>query len=519
MKKSLLKSLTIAGLVLSFASCGGGSSSSEGPAPVSMTIAQATEWDSESSAPVNDGQLVTIANVAVNNKYGNTLMVQETSGTSLSGIHCVEVLAASANPFGWKDVVSVTGTVGSEDGRPVIRNAEVKYAVDEATSKGKGEIYGFGALTRAGFDSLASRSASGMLAWGGLVQLASLPGTVVAGTPSEFKVVFPGEKVEATNPIAIPVVIPALTEAEAAEVNGFFADTTNGESSQAVPAVVGDAFGICAPMYWVGDTVGFVFGPFGVKLSDPWSPVQGVFADWSEMGAEIGNLISSPLPDLKKDGTQIYSYVIDESSYMEVNDGFVTGLLVTAYTDDADADFTILKNRILADTQLDWTIAQEEEGVVVIQGATKVAEGSSEEPEVVSSVEIDNMGSYLAIFLGGVATVHDWASAIAGWVELMKQTTPAFETAIPAYADPAATDFAGTAEYYEQYGVYLVNIQTTTTSTYDYAAVLVAAGFVATVDGTDTYYVNETSGEVVYIDLSTVATDGLVQLQIFPVGA
>lgn len=516
MKKSLLKSLTIAGLVLSFASCGNNpTSSSEGPAPVAMTIAQATEWDSENSAPVNDGQLVTITNAAVNNKYGNSLMIQQVEGSSLSGIHCVEVLAASANTFGWKDVVSVTGTIGSEDGRPVVRNAAVRYAVDEATSKGKGEIFGFGGLTRAGFDSLASRATSGMLAWGGTVQLATVPGTVVAGTPSEFKVVFPGEKLEATNPIAIPVVIPALTEAEAATVNGFFADTIDGDGSTVTPAQVGDAFGICAPMYWTGDSIGFLFGSYGVQLSDPWSPVQGVYTEWADMSAEIAFLISSPLPDLGKTGTSIYSYVIDEVSYLEKADGIVSGLLVTTYTDDADADFTILKNRILADTQLNWTVAHEEEGVVVIQGATIVAEGSSEEAEVVSSVEIDNMGSYLAIFLSGVATVHDWETAIAGWVALMKAETPSFATAIPAYADPAATDALGSDAYWLSDGVYLINIQTTTTSTYDYGATLVAAGFTAVVVNGETTYVHGVTGEIIYIDTSTLTQDGVVQLQIF----
>lgn len=514
MKKSLLQSLALVGLVLSFTACNPtvDPSSSLDDQPTLMTISQATEWDTEAGAPVNDGKLVTITEAALNNKYGNGIIVQQTEGTTLSGIYCVEVLTKQPVSFGWKDLLKITGKVGQIDGRPVIKDATVQYSVDEATSKGKGSIYGLGTLSRATFDAFASRSSSGLLSWGASVQLATLPGTVVAGTASEFKVVFPGEKVESDNPIAIPVVIPALTEAEATAVNGFFADIYGGEEGTTpTPASIGDAFDLCAPMYWIEDTVGFVFGPYAVNLSEGFTEIEGLYDDWADI-VEIPEIIASPLPDLGKTGTSIYSFVVNET-YLEVADGFASGLLITAYTDDADADFTILKERILADTQLNWQIAATDEGYVGIEGSTIPV--GEEESEVVSIVELENAGMYINIWLSGVAVTHDWASALAGWEAIASADTGTeFVSALPVYNDPLATDFASSADYYEAYGVFIVDVSTPLSSTYDYAEDLIAAGFVETEDGEDIIYINEESNEGVYIE-DVRADYGIIELQFF----
>jgi hypothetical protein len=405
MKKSLLKSLALVGLVLSFASCESpdGSSSSSTVAPVELTIGQATEWDNETLKTVNDGTLVTIKDAAVTNIYEGRLIVQQTEGTTLDGIHAVEIIRAEGDDtaFGWKDAVNVTGIVGDIDGRPVIKDAVVEWAVDETTSKGTAEVYGYGALTRSGFDQLAGRGTSGMLAWNdeSPMQLATLPGTVVAGTPSEFKLVFPGEKLEATNPIAIPVVIPALSETHAALVNKMFEDVDTATPGKQA-AQVGDAFLPCLNFYWVEDTVGLILTGIGAQISGGWAPVTNVHADWSEVPelSQIDPDLLALMPDLGKTGTSIYNYVSDPSTIAVDENGLINYITVVAYTDDADADYEILKGRIAADTKLNWTLLGEAEGQIVFD-AYSVPADSSSEAEFLAEIVIENMISYLNIYI------------------------------------------------------------------------------------------------------------------------
>ena len=507
MKKSLLKSLALAGLVLSFAACDPSVSSSIDdlpPEPEVMSVAAAIEWDSEDGKTVNDGKLVTIKEAVLNNKFGNSIIVQQTEGDTIDGINAVEVITAEPVAFGWKDVLNVTGTVGDIDGRPVIKEAVVSYAVSEAESKGTGAVYGYGALSRAGFDALANRGKSGMLMWGGLVQFATLPDTIVAGQASEFKVVFPGEKLEADNPIAIPVTVPAMTENEAAIVKAFFADKNAGkEGTTPDPVVVGDAFEICAPLHWSGDTVGFVFGSFGPQLHDGFEEITNVYADWADLGLE--ELFLSPMPDLSKEGTSIYNYVVNESF---INDdtppGWLEGLLITAYTDEADDDFDILLDRILADTQLEWALEEEESGYAGIVGY--VDEDATEASTI---IELENGGSYINIWLGGEVAIVDWEAVI----EIFEDAAAAYleeesyTTSLPEFADPLAegfqvTDYLTGEEPGE--GQFQITAITEPGSTYDYEAVLVAAGFelLGLDESGYIHYENKASGEyVILVDL------------------
>lgn len=524
MKKSLLKSLALASLVLSFAACDGGGSSTTSstlplPEPEVMSIGAAIEWDGEVGATVNDGKLVTITEAVVNNKFGNSIIVQQTEGTSLSGIKAVEVITEGPAAFGWKDIVNVTGTVGDIDGRPVILDAEVTYSVSEAESKGKGAVYGYGGLSRAGFDAIANRGTSGMLMWGGLVQFATLPGTVVAGQVSEFKVVFPGEKLEANNPIAVPVTIPALTAEEAEIVNAFFADKNEGEEGTVPdPIVVGDAFGIFAPTYWSVDNVGFVFGPYGALLHDGFGVVDNVFDDWGELGVE--DYFLSPMPDLSKDGTNIYSYVLEEG-YFDTEDGWGAGLLVTAYTDEADDDFDILVDRVLDDDQLFWFVAEEKSDYVALVGY--VNEDDADE-DYVSLIELENAGSYINIWLSGeVEPVLEWAEVmdlyLAAAADYLGEES--FTSALPEYADPLVEGFEVddylTGE--EEEGEFDIGVWTDPESTYDYSVALVAAGFVNLEDyfgdpGAHGHFLNPITNEYVII-VDTYAAYGLIILVVF----
>lgn len=511
MKKSLLKSLALAGLVLSFAACDPSVSSSIDdlpPEPEVMSVAAAIEWDSEDGKTVNDGKLVTIKEAVLNNKFGNSIIVQQTEGTSIDGINAVEVITAEPVAFGWQDVLNVTGTVGDIDGRPVIKEAVVSYAVSEAESKGTGAVYGYGALSRAGFDAHANRGKSGMLMWGGLVQFATLPDTIVAGQASEFKVVFPGEKLEADNPIAIPVTVPAMTENEAAIVKAFFADKNAGkEGTTPDPVVVGDAFEICAPLHWSGDTVGFVFGSFGPQFVDGFEEITNVYADWADLGLE--ELFLSPMPDLSKEGTSIYNYVVNESFINDDTPGWLEGLLITAYTDEADDDFDILVDRVLDDDQLFWFVAEEESDYVALVGY--VNEDDADE-DYVSLIELENAGSYINIWLSGEVEVFttDWEAVI----EIFEDAAAAYleeesyTTSLPEFADPLAegfqvTDYLTGEEPGE--GQFQIKAITEPGSTYDYEAVLVAAGFeLLGLDEKSGYihYENEASGEyVILVDL------------------
>lgn len=514
MKKSLLKSLALAGLVLSFAACDPSVSSSIDdlpPEPEVMSVAAAIEWDSEDGKTVNDGKLVTIKEAVLNNKFGNSIIVQQTEGDTIDGINAVEVITAEPVAFGWKDVLNVTGRVGDIDGRPVIKDAVVSYAVSEAESKGTGMVYGYGGLSRAGFDALANRGKSGMLMWGGLVQFVTLPGTIAAGVASEFKVVFPGEKLEETNPIAIPVTVPAMTETEAAVVNAFFADKNAGaEGTTAEPVAIGDAFGICAPLHWSGDNIGFVFGSFGPQLHDGFEEITNVFGDWGDLGLE--EIFLSPIPDLSKEGTSIYSYVVNGAYIDDETSGWLAGLLITAYTDESDDDFDILLDRILADTQLEWVLEEEESGYAGIAGYI------DEDAEDASTIiELENGGSYINIWLSGEVEAEellDWATTML----LLEDAAAAylgedsFTTTLPEYADPLVAGFDIDDAFDAEYEDIWVYIYLTAESTYDYGEALVEAGFVDLEDG---HYLNPVTDEYVIIILDYIESHGIIVLDIF----
>lgn len=519
MKKSLLKSLALVGLVLSFASCDDpipSSSVIEPPEPISLTIAQATEWDTDEGKTVQDGVKVKITDAVVNNVYGNSLIVQQTFGESLDGISAVEVITDGPVTFGWGDVLNVVGIVGDIGGRPVIKDASLEYAVDEATSKATGEVYGYGALSRAGFDAIAVRRTSGMLMWGTSLQLVTLPGTVVADTPTEFKVAFRGEKLDANSPIAIPVVVPAMTEAQAEIVNDFFADVNGGaEDTTPTPAAVGDAFDFCAPVYWQGGEIGFVFGPYGPQLSEGFKEVEGVFDDWGDIevvpGLFLDELFAIQLPDLSKAGTEIFNYVV-ELAYVEEEPGLLSGLLITAYSDDADADFVILSERISDDVN-GWVMEEEEDGYV----AFILSDGD----DLLGAIQLENVGNYVNIWISAVVPEADLVS----WETVIAQLEASasalldeeFISALPLYNDPDAEGFVFDDSYAEDHGVFFIDVYTIPGSTYDFGTDLEATGFEAGYN--DEYeqwgYFNEDSGEVVWIDLSQLADYGIVTLEIY----
>lgn len=526
MKKSLLKSLALAALVLSFAACAtdgstsistststSTSTSSSGGGttdPVVMSIGAATEWDTEISKTVQDGKLVTITDAVVNNKFGNSIIVQQTEGTTIDGIHAVEVITAEPVIFGWKDVVNVTGKVGDIDGRPVIKEAVVSYAVSEEASKGTGAVYGYGALSRAGFDAIGNRSKSGLSVWGGLVQFVTLPGIVVAGQASEFKVVFPGERLEETNPIAIPVTVPAMTEAQVEIVNAFFADKNLGaEGTTPEPVAVGDAFGIFAPLYWSAGNVGFLFTSYGAQLHDGFAVIDNVFADWGDIGLE--EVIISPIPDLSKEGTDIYNYVLN-TSYMEIEGNWLDNVLVMAYTDEADDDFEILVDRIQADTRLIWEIGDEEDGYILLGG---FADDVVENPSTI--LELENMGNYINILISGeieAAKTLNWEGVLemyeASVADILGEES--FVSALPEYADLKVKGFQFSDQFAESNGQWNIIISTDPTSTYDWGDDLIAAGFEYL--GPDSYgdpqYLNATTGELISIDSSGLASGRIV---------
>ena len=199
-------------------------SESETPTATDMTVSGVIAWDGDSNSPTFDGQLVRLVDVVVNAKYSDTrLCVQKVEGETLKAI---EIVTAEATTFDAKDIVTVTGTVSSEDGRPQIVDATIEWGTGgEAACKASGPINYYQELTRAQWDYNISRSWSGVyleITW----QVATVP-TIVPGQETVFYVAYPGENLDVTdeeNYSYIDVIIPALTEAQA-EVVGEWAET------------------------------------------------------------------------------------------------------------------------------------------------------------------------------------------------------------------------------------------------------------------------------------------------------
>lgn len=353
MKKLLLTVLASLSLVVTACTPAGGSSdpsSSEAPSseagPQVVTIKEAIEWDLENAAPYLDGQVVRLEDVSVTSNYGTSSLSVCWSDIAEDGtindFVSMEVVTTEKTSFGWKDVVNVTGTVTSTNGRPHLKDATVEWAVDEETSKGAGSVIYSRYQTRAYWDHYASRAVSSSY-FEATLQLASLPGTLTAGQGGSFQVVYPGEKLEISddNWNIIDVMIPTLSEAEATMYNAAFEGLE-----------VGDGVLMFAQSYFDSYPKALMV-PETLRIQDGWVPTQlDIFQTWAETEAYIADtyqLDASFVPETFEDDS-IYAWTVDDSlldSYdcLNINAGTDEAAAVyEKFTDilDADETFTLV---------------------------------------------------------------------------------------------------------------------------------------------------------------------------------
>lgn len=339
MKKLLLT--VLACLSLAVTACG-----PTGPEPTVVTINEVIEWDLETSKPYLDGQLVRIEDVSVTSNYGENYLsvcwadIAE-DGETINDYISMEVQTAEATTFGWKDVVDITGTVSSTNGRPQLVNAQVEWAVDEETSKGKGSVIYSRFPSRAYWDGLTSRALSSSY-FEATFQLASLPGELVEGQGGSYQVVFPGEKLTISddNWNLIDVVIPTLDAEEAAMYNEAFEGLE-----------VGDGILMFAQC-WFDSYPKALMVPETLKIQDGWVPTPlNIFLDRAstvEYIAETYALDASFIPEGFAHES-IYSWVVDDSLLSEYN-----CLNLNLGTDEATAVYTLFTDILDSLAEAGW---------------------------------------------------------------------------------------------------------------------------------------------------------------------
>lgn len=361
MKKNLIKILALSAIALSMSGCFGqrssGGSSSEGSEPTSESETQssASESETESLEPVAEeitldeifeydtiekefvkaGQLVTLKQLCVYARYGNTIIVgvPYVAGGSILSLHGIEV-NLPAQPD-WQGVtkgryanVDVEGIVANVNGRPVLNdakvtiNAEAQY--DEETGARIEDDGAFSAAywspsvtIRDYWDQYLGRSMSGVL-MEGIFQFASAPQTITTETSTDFKVVFPGENTDgedSDNEYLINVHVPAgLDQATVDTYNATF-----------VGHVAGDFIDMMAMSRFDISKrgMGFVLDDYWLKFAQEPDPetLPVILTSWSQIDAQFSPKFKTALPDLSSGEEKgVFSYTITNNFGVSVKE-------------------------------------------------------------------------------------------------------------------------------------------------------------------------------------------------------
>lgn len=288
-----------------------GTTSTE-PTPTVMGVADVLDWDLQNNCPTYDGDLVTFEEVTVLDKLEGSIYVQQVLGQTIGDLASIQIFCDNPDDFKNGNVVNATGTIGTDDGRIVLLDAEVTKVADGEEYM----FYYFPDYTRSSHDSYATRFTSGVPVQG-TFEVATAPTTIVGGESQTFYVVFPGEDTDTENPMnyfLMPVHIPAnLTAREVQLLNITLSSIKAGDFINAVWCL----------HYSATEGVGFLLSSMTTQLMSKIdsSSITGIF-DGENRGTDVVDylpsfLLPEELAYMPSDlgHADVYSFYVDDSLY------------------------------------------------------------------------------------------------------------------------------------------------------------------------------------------------------------
>ena len=561
MKRNLVKILAIAGVAASLAACG-----PKAPKVLTLTIDQAFEQNEDKSF-VNADKKVKLENLCVYSNFGTTLVagVPHAEGGKITSLRGIEVelpelpkWSEGAQPQGTYANVTVEGTLKDVNGRPVLKDASVvvngevffktvdgKTVRDEekSTSTYSCAYWSSEQLVRENYDKyLKDSPANSGALMEGMFQLATVPSSITADAENEFKVVFPGENTNGADPeneFVINVKLPKGLRSGAVEFyNDFFSDKAPGDFIlfDAISQYDSSKGGMC-----------FLF-------ENQWAPIYTeevpeedrpvLISQWSDIQARYeGKYKGSVVPDLGSD--LVFSYTLKDNfsgsigelvgeEYVEnwkLDQAKAGAFMALANAGAAHANeaFEQIKAKAAALTG-GWALDEDLTDEIADDFYYVLKESDEADAAVIAEINIFLDGSTIGIIFAGIratdAQVDTFAEALEQYEAVVNRDKAGFETALPALPGTQGSAVSGVDcdwkgyEDVEGFGFFDMTVSFADETFADaeawqaylnsYLEALETAGFkdnyFLSTWGANGYY-NPTSGEFLYIELSTDDAD------------
>ena len=327
MKRKLVKILALGGIVFALTACPGPEPEPtpvppdppEPPVEEVLEVSLAELFEMDGTEWALDGKLVKVQELALQGKYGNTLIGGGSLGTTINTLIGLEVNVNELPTFekgsGWGCNFTATGRVTDVNGRLVLNDADVEV-VSEREYNAAGTSYTGGLpihycpeeyLDRSLWNNDMLKQMSGAY-FPGYFQVASLPEEAAVDSATSFEVVFPGEDLDVEdleNESLITVQVPAGLSATAVERfnNWFFAEGNEIE--------VGDFVHVDTVLQYDAQEnagMGYVYTSFG-ELSDMENPPV-IKDNWSDVADYFQDEFKNAFVDLDSDLP--FSYVLSD---------------------------------------------------------------------------------------------------------------------------------------------------------------------------------------------------------------
>ena len=481
MKTNLVKILALSAMVLSLGACGnqggsqGGSESSSKTEEIPVvTISEILDLDANYHWAL-EGQKVTIEHLALQGRYGNTIIGGTALGTSVTTLRGLEIDCAEFPTFekgsGWGADISATGTVADVNGRAVLADAVVtvnsERDYDNPPADGSAKYSGGLSISywpaqymdRGSFDTYLGRGMSGIM-FGGVFQIASMPEAVTEQKGTTFEVVFPGEYADVEDPDNLSLITVTVPDGIGAtgvqKFNEFFADK-----------VVGNFVDITGLGQY--DSVnnaggyGILLESFAAQDCVTPNPLPTVYTQWAQVAAQAQPYYFDALPDLSADKAFTYKVNLDYVTY-GLDELFNDTSFIKVPLDSVFVEFDLIgKPSDIAEVFGDVCDGLEaagfvedtaEEGAsiyVLYDGDDAIAQADVFNQD--SYVEVDYMGAYnseeFATLAAALATIELRADS---WIKYLDDTvTTDFVSAVPTALEEATEKGAVVDYFYETY--------------------------------------------------------------------
>ena len=524
MKKNLIKILALSAIVVSLGACnkkkGGSDTGSDEEVAKVVDIAELltldpadpTKWELE-------GQLVKLENVACGGKYGQTVIANTSVGNTVVDLRGVEIRSKEALAFTSPSFRPGYGADITAEGRVV--NVNGRLVIDEATitinsQRGEDGKYADGAGLPVHYCPAASGDSlvTGRSLWDqyfsnkqysgacveGLFQLATVPATLTSSSEaSSFKVVFPGEDTDATDPdneSLITMNIPAasdMSEAALTKYNAYFAGKAVGDFVQINGLLQYDSqanggMGFIVEDYW--NQIGYTKPAASIipTIRTSWAQVEADYKDLFLDGTFLHFLDASATPesqlnypfafigsteyfdDPKGQWTDAYKDIlvrvsdVAKSGAVSVDVNIKPSKMAKEEDSDPDMYLETLEDAIAAEG---YTLDSEYDGSEGIYIYTHESAPSVIDKEILVML---NSYSQLSIYYYGPKAIIDYATFSAFKAEYESYASAKisgltgaafdFHTSLPAFADDKkpvsiSLDLTGQSKndgYYASYG-------------------------------------------------------------------